>query len=104
MCTGWASASGAFWAACSTRQESGVLLDSVRNPGGRRDVALFYAFSFESISKKKHSTYLFTFCLCVFETGFLCLALATLELAWSVGQADFKLTEIHLPLPPKCWD
>jgi hypothetical protein len=32
-------------------------------------------------------------CLFVFETGFLCVALAVLE-----------LREIHLPPPPKCWD
>ena len=41
-------------------------------------------------------------CLFVSETGFLCVALAVLELtlwtrlAWNL--------EIHLPLPPKCWD
>ena len=35
-----------------------------------------------------------------FETGFLCVALAVLELTlWS----GLKLTEIYLPLPPKCW-
>ena len=38
-----------------------------------------------------------------FETRFLCVALAVLELAL-VDQASLKLTEIHLPLPPKCWD
>lgn len=37
MCTGWASASGAFWAACSTREERGVLLGSGRS-NGRKDV------------------------------------------------------------------
>lgn len=35
-----------------------------------------------------------------FETVSL---LAVLEL-WRLDQADFKLTEIHLPLPPKCCD
>jgi hypothetical protein len=35
----------------------------------------------------------------LFETGFLFIALAILELA--LGQADFK---ISLPLPPKGWD
>lgn len=34
MCTGWASASGVFWAACSTRDESGELLGSESRNGG----------------------------------------------------------------------
>ena len=34
----------------------------------------------------------------VFETGFLCVTLAALEL--TVDQAGLKFTEIHLPLPP----
>lgn len=37
MYTGWASASGAFWAACSTSEESGELLGSGRSYGRRRD-------------------------------------------------------------------
>jgi hypothetical protein len=40
--------------------------------------------------------YLFFF----FETGFLCIALAVLELTLYTRLAS----EIHLPLPPKCWD
>lgn len=35
MCTGWASASGVFWAACSTRDESGELLGSESRNGGK---------------------------------------------------------------------
>lgn len=35
MCTGWASASVAFWAACSTRDESGELLGSESSNGGK---------------------------------------------------------------------
>ena len=43
-------------------------------------------------------------CCCCFETGFLCVtALTVLELAL-VDQAVLELTEICLPLPPKCWD
>ena len=39
-----------------------------------------------------------------FETGFLCVALEpVLELA-IVDQAGLELREIHLPLPPECWD
>ena len=38
-----------------------------------------------------------------FETGFLCVALAVLELAL-VDQAGLELTEICLPLPSKGWD
>ena len=40
--------------------------------------------------------------LLLFETRFLCVtALAVLELFF-VDQAGLKLTEIHLPLSPKC--
>ena len=39
-----------------------------------------------------------------FKTGFLCVtALTVLELAL-VDQAVLRLTEIHLPLSPKCWN
>ena len=41
---------------------------------------------------------LFCFVL-FFETRFLCVVLAVLELC--VDQASLELTEIHLPLPPK---
>jgi hypothetical protein len=37
-----------------------------------------------------------------FETGFLCAALAVLELTLQTRLASNS--EIHLPLPPKCWD
>ena len=37
-----------------------------------------------------------------FETGFLCVVLAVLELC--VDQAGFELAEILLPLPPECQD
>jgi hypothetical protein len=36
------------------------------------------------------------------ETGFLCVALAVLELTLQTRLASNS--EIHLPLPPKCWD
>jgi hypothetical protein len=35
------------------------------------------------------------------ETGFLCVALAVLEL--TVCQAGLRPTERYLPLPPECW-
>lgn len=38
----------------------------------------------------------------VLETGFLCSPSCTGTL--SVDQAAPKLTEIHLLLPPQCWD
>jgi hypothetical protein len=41
--------------------------------------------------------------LFIFKTGFLCVALAVLELG-SVDQDGLELTEIHLPLPPECRD
>jgi hypothetical protein len=37
-----------------------------------------------------------------FETRFLCVALAVLELTLQTRLASNS--EIHLPLPPKCWD
>ncbi|GAB1290336.1 Transferrin receptor protein 2 [Apodemus speciosus] len=36
------------------------------------------------------------------SNGFICVALAVLELG--VDQASLELTEICLPLPPECWD
>jgi hypothetical protein len=51
----------------------------------------------------------FLFCLFVwffgflfFETGFLCIALAILELTLETRLVSNS--EIRLPLPPKCWD
>ena len=44
--------------------------------------------------------FIFAFIL-FFKTGFLCVALAVLELAL-VDEAGLELTEIHLPLPPDC--
>ena len=41
--------------------------------------------------------------LCISLRGFSVALEPVLELA-IVDQADFKLTEIHLPLSPKCWD
>ena len=41
--------------------------------------------------------------LFVSETLFLCVALAVLPRTNSVDQGGLELTEIHLPLPPKCW-
>jgi hypothetical protein len=41
-------------------------------------------------------------CLFVLETGFLCVALAVLELTLLTRLALNSV--IHLPLPPKCWD
>ena len=49
--------------------------------------------------------FFFLFCLFVclfFETGFLCIALALLELTLKTRLASNQ--EICLPLPPKCWD
>jgi hypothetical protein len=37
-----------------------------------------------------------------FKTGFLCVALAVLELTLQIRLASNS--EIRLPLPPKCWD
>ena len=39
----------------------------------------------------------------LFEARFLCVALVVLELPLE-SRLAFELTEIHLPLPPKCWD
>jgi hypothetical protein len=39
----------------------------------------------------------------VFKTGFLCVALSLLGTC-SVNQVGLELTEIRLPLPPRCWD
>ena len=44
------------------------------------------------------ATICFCCCFVCFETGFLCIT------TLAVDQADLKLTKIHLPLPPKCWD
>ena len=47
---------------------------------------------------------LFVVCLfCFSKKGFLCVALAVLEVAL-VDQAGLELTEIRLSLPPECWD
>ena len=40
--------------------------------------------------------------VCLFETGFLCIALAVLELNLLTRLSSNS--GIHLPLPPKCWD
>jgi hypothetical protein len=42
------------------------------------------------------------FVFCFFEIGFLCVALAVLELTLETRLASNS--EIHLPLPPQCWD
>jgi hypothetical protein len=47
----------------------------------------------------------FVFCFfvfCFFKTGFLCIALAVLELSLQTRLASNS--EIRLPLPSKCWD
>jgi hypothetical protein len=51
-----------------------------------------------------HSWFLFLFFSFFFfvETGFLCVALAVLELTLQTRLA--LNSEIRLPLPPKCWD
>jgi hypothetical protein len=41
-------------------------------------------------------------CFGFFETGFLCVALAFLELTLYTRPASNS--EICLPLPPECWD
>ena len=40
-------------------------------------------------------------CFFFFKSGILSVALYG---TCSVNQAGLKLTKIHLPLPPKCWD
>jgi hypothetical protein len=42
------------------------------------------------------------FVFCFFKTGFLCIALAVLELTLSTRLASNS--EICLPLPPEHWD
>jgi hypothetical protein len=44
----------------------------------------------------------FVFGFLVFREGFLCIVLAVLELTLSTRLASNS--EIHLPLPPECWD
>ena len=41
--------------------------------------------------------------VCLFETGFYCVALAVLELT-CIDQAVCVITEILLPLPPRSWN
>jgi hypothetical protein len=60
-------------------------------------------------SRKCHTDLLigqyFLFCFvlfCFFETGFLCVTLAVLELTLQTRLASNS--EILLPLPSKCWD
>jgi hypothetical protein len=43
----------------------------------------------------------FVLFVCLFETGFLCVALAVLELPQKTRLV--LNSKIHLPLPPKCW-
>jgi hypothetical protein len=61
--------------------------------------------SFDIQPRKKQSLELIDFCFVFFfviEIGFLCVALAILELTLKTRLA--WNSEIHLPLPPKCWD
>ena len=55
---------------------------------------------------ESHFVLLVLFCFALlFNTGFLCVALAVLELrTGTVDQVGLELTEICLPLPPECWD
>ena len=46
----------------------------------------------------------FFVCLFVFRDRFLCVSLGPILEPALVDQAELELTEIHLPLPPKCWD
>ena len=46
--------------------------------------------------------FLFLFLFLFFQTGFLCIALAVLELTLQTRLASNS--EICLPLPPECWD
>ena len=46
--------------------------------------------------------YIFIYLFWFFETRFLCVALAALELSLQTRLA--LNSEIHLPLPPRCWD
>jgi hypothetical protein len=46
--------------------------------------------------------YIYIFFFWFFKTGFLCIALAVLELTlWTRLASNL---EIHLPLPLECWD
>ena len=80
---------------------------------------LFYLSSSSSSSSTnpvkgtevKGTHWRFSQCFCLFvclfvcfETGFLCVALAVLELTLVDQNSHRELTEIHLPLPPECWD
>jgi hypothetical protein len=47
-------------------------------------------------------TFNLSFFFFFFETGFLCIALAVLELTLKTRLASNS--EIRLPLPPECWD
>jgi hypothetical protein len=56
-----------------------------------------------SSMKRKYRQPSWHFFVCLFfETGFLCVVLAVLELALQTRLA--LNSEIRLPLPPKCWD
>jgi hypothetical protein len=55
---------------------------------------LFFVFLFACL--------FFLFLFLFFETGFLCIALAELELTLQTRLASNS--EIRLPLPPQCWD
>jgi hypothetical protein len=57
----------------------------------------------EQTTAREQQTYVVFYWGGGFETGFLCIALAVLELTLCrPGLASNS--EIHLPLPPECWD
>jgi hypothetical protein len=52
----------------------------------------------------KKTTLCFVFVLLFFSPEMVSLCSPGCPGTCSVDQAGFRLTEIHLPLPPKCWD
>jgi hypothetical protein len=58
--------------------------------------------SLDGPSFRHSSKFCFLDFLVFFETGFLCIALAVLELTLKTRLASNS--EIRLPLPPECWD
>jgi hypothetical protein len=45
-----------------------------------------------------------SFIVVTFETGSHYVALALLEFTHCEEQSGLRFTEIHLPLPPECWN
>jgi hypothetical protein len=69
-------------------------------------VLLTVSFALQKLCNfiRSHSSILYFLfvCLIFFKTGFLCIVLAILQLTLYTRLASNS--EIHLPLPPECWD